>query len=165
MSTLWDEHVETLKTRRDEYRELLLQWRFLQGVRIALLVGLVTALAALLGAFRLFSAAISETNRADIDRVILLALPVLAMTAVYVGLIFERVIERMLEGVVRRGNLLEISMNIRRGIFQDAFLSVTAANPGITIGRVLRALLYSSYALWGILELAAVLIAFGQLSK
>ena len=137
MSNIWEEYQQTQAKLQAEYAIVSVQWRFLQGVRAALVIGYLAMMAAFYAIYRAAWLSLSTNSSSEkysvqvavIESIIILATPIIALLTSHFAERTEEVLDRMINAASQRGQTIERHIGIRLGIFGDAGLGIAVLQP------------------------------------
>jgi hypothetical protein len=106
MCTQWEEYIEYQKSLREEYALLGHQWRFLQGIRAAMIVALVSGQAAVSVPLRSTMQIVATQGRIMIDSFSLVILAFAGLMLTTWLTILEKLISTLLREKASRGQVV-----------------------------------------------------------
>lgn len=164
MPTRWDEFELKQKMLLEEYGVLALQWRFLQGARIAVFVAVATAQATLSATYRIFLVSVAAGTARTFDEIVLLSLAWAGLLLTYIAsTIGQHLIDTIL-GTLRRGINLEDQCGITDGMFQHAVNIDFGEVWNVNLSTIMRLPLELLQWIWAALIGLALLTIFGVVS-
>lgn len=164
MSTRWDEFELKRKMLQEEYAVLALQWRFLQGVRIAIIIAVVTAQATLFATYRVLLISVAAGTARPFDAGVCVMFAVTGYLLAYITIIVEHNVTATIRGALRRGINLEDQCGITDGMYQHAVEMEFWAREYLDLNTIVQRSFDIVRLVWVSLALLALLTIFGLVS-